>query len=96
MTEKRPDIVKLFIDSVTEHGAAKHLEHLRNEDKGKTLTGAQSKGDPLSAFDKEDFRQHLRQTLSDSNTLYFIDELNCRITFLTQEFSLKYRYMMVL
>ena len=31
MTEKRLDIVELFIDSVTEHGAAKHLEDLRNK-----------------------------------------------------------------
>ncbi|MDH5722672.1 MAG: hypothetical protein OEY94_05055 [Alphaproteobacteria bacterium] len=78
-------VTELFVNSITEHAASKHLQDLRNEDrKGNQLSPSRSKGEPLSAFDKEDFRQHLRQTLSDPNTKYFIDESNGRITFFNE------------
>lgn len=80
MSQSKPDIVNLFIDSLTEHAASKHLPDLRNEDsKGKQLSPSRSKGEPLTAFDKEDFRQHLRQTLSDPNTTYSVDEATDRM-----------------
>lgn len=82
MTDVPRDIVELFIDSVTEHAAAKHLRDLRNEQKdGSQYLGAESRGAPLSAFDKEDFRVHLRNTLSDPETKYFIDDASGRMIF---------------
>tara|TARA_B100001989_G_scaffold89693_2_gene62338 strand:- start:95 stop:1618 length:1524 start_codon:yes stop_codon:yes gene_type:complete len=76
------DVVEKYIDSLAEHAGIRRLEDLRNEDsKGKQRTAGDSRGGPLSAFDKEDFRQHVRQTLNDPNTKYIIDTSNDRMVF---------------
>ncbi|MDH5722130.1 MAG: hypothetical protein OEY94_02265 [Alphaproteobacteria bacterium] len=79
------DLLEQFVDSITEHAAPKHMQDLRNEDsRGNQLSPSRAKGEPLSAFDKEDFRTHLRETLNDPQTQYFIDESNGRITFFNE------------
>lgn len=88
MSKENSDITELFIDSLTEHAGLRRLADLRNEDsEGLQRTAGKAKGDALTAFDKEDFRQHLRQTLSDPNTKYFIDESNGRIAFFNADQS---------
>ncbi len=79
------DTTELFIDSLTEHAGLRRLEDIRNENSsGNQRTGGKAKGDPLTAFDKEDFRTHLRNTLNDPQTQYFIDDSNGRITFFNE------------
>lgn len=82
MSNENKDIVELFIDSLAEHAGQSRLEDLRNENSsGNQRTGGKAKGDPLSAFDKDDFRTHVRSTLTDPNSKYFIDESNGRMIF---------------
>lgn len=80
------DIVEIFIDSLAEHAGLRRLADFRNEDsRGKQRTGGDARGDALSAFDKEDFRQHIRQTLNDPETNYFIDQSNDRMVFFNEK-----------
>ncbi len=82
MSDEPKNIVKLYIDSLAEHSGQRRLADLRNENSsGNQRTGGKAKGDALTAFDKEDFRQHVRQTLNDPNTKYFINEADDRIVF---------------
>lgn len=82
MSEPSKDIVELYIDSLTEHAGERRLADLRNENSsGNQRTGGRAKGDPLTAFDKEDFRQHVRQSLNDPDTKYFINEADGRAVF---------------
>lgn len=74
--------VENFIDSITEHAFRKHRPDLRNErSTGQGLSPSKSKGDALEIVEKENFRQHLRETLTDPNTKYFIDDSTGRMTF---------------
>ena len=82
MSMENKDIVELFIDSLAEHASQNRLEDLRNENSsGNQRTGGKAKGEPLSAFDKDDFRTHVRNTLTDPSSKYFIDESNGRMVF---------------
>lgn len=82
MSDEPKNIVELYVDSLAEHAGQRRLADLRNENsKGKQRTGGEAKGDALTAFDKEDFRQHARQTLNDPDTKYFINKADDRIVF---------------
>ena len=74
--------IKNFIDSITEHGFKNHRKDLRNErSSGKSLSPGKSKGESLNIVEKDNFRQHLRETLTDPNTKYFVDDTTDRIVF---------------
>jgi len=81
-----------LIDSITEHAFSKHRPDLRNEtSSGKSLSPGKSKGESLNIVEKDNFRQHLRETLSDPNTKYLIDDAADRMVFLTYNVNLEYK-----